>query len=248
VTDVLLQRDGKVVAVGSTRGNAALARYTRGGQLDRSFGNRGFVVRATADRGVGEVGRAALDRVGRIIVPLKPGCWPCSASVVRYTRDGKLDRTFGDHGLVRLPLVSASAVEPTRRGIFVVGIEGERVAVVQLSRAGGLLRRFGNDGIALAGVQARSSVYDTTTDASGKLVILATRISLLEGPPHNYTLIRLMPNGSPDRAFGRNGIATVELGEGGGGRRVAIQRDGKVVVASMVGWHSPHLTLTRHLR
>ncbi len=250
VTDVLLQRDGKIVAVGSTRGNAALARYTRTGQLDRSFGNQGFVVKGTGNRGPGEVGRPALDRVGRVIVPLSPGCWPCAASVVRYTRDGKLDRTFGDGGSARLPLVSARAVEPTRRGIFVIGIERERVAVVHLSPTGRLIRGFGQDGIAFAGVPARSWVYDTTTDANGKLVILATRIALVSEPPQpwNYTLTRLMPNGSPDRTFGRNGIATVELGEGGSGRRVAIQRDGKIVVASMPGMSRPALTLTRHLR
>jgi hypothetical protein len=43
-------------------------------------------------------------------------------------------------------------------------------------------------------------------------------------------------------------MVTVELERGGGGRRrVAAERDGKLVVASMVGTTFPVLTVTRHL-
>jgi hypothetical protein len=76
--------------------------------------------------------------------------------------------------------------------------------------------------------------------------MLANRFQLGEQRGH-YLLSRLMPNGLPDRSFGTDGLATIELPKGGGGRRVAIQRDGKLVVASMVGTSHPVLTVTRHL-
>jgi uncharacterized delta-60 repeat protein len=247
-TDVLLQRDGKIVAVGSTRNGAALARYTREGELDRSFGRGGVVPARTSERYV-EVGRPALDGLGRIILPM-PGP---SASVLRYTRDGTLDRSFGNRGRVLLPFVLVSSVEVTREhGIFVVGrgiwgFHDGRVAAVRLSAAGKLVPRFGRDGIALAALPTGSWVYDAAIDASDKLVVLAH--NFLPGAQRGqYLLSRLTPNGLPDRSFGTGGLATVELGKGGGGRRVALQRDGKLVVASMTGNNNPPvLTVTRHL-
>ena len=253
VTDLLLQRDGKIVAIGSSRANAALARYTQAGELDRSFGNQGLVVLRTGDRGSGEAGRPALDATGRIILPLTPGCWPCEASVVRFNRDGTLDRTFGVRGRARVPLIAATAVETTPHGILVVGLQerdgpgraGDRIAVVRLSSAGKLRRGYGRNGIGSPPMPTMNWVYDTAVTGNGKLVVVATRFALRQTGV--YALSRLTVNGLPDRRFGSGGIATVELGEGGSGRRVAIQQDGKLVVASMVGMSRPLLTVTRHL-
>jgi uncharacterized delta-60 repeat protein len=254
VTDVLLQRDGKIVAIGSTHANAALARYTLAGELDRSFGNQGLVVLRTGDRGSGEAGRPALDAAGRIILPLTPGCWPCEASVVRFNRDGTLDRTFGVRGRARIPLIAATAVETTPHGILVVGLQerdgpgraGDRIAVVRLSSAGKLRRGYGRNGMGLPPMPTMNWVYDTAITGNGKLVVVATRLAIRQKGV--YALSRLTANGSPDRSFGSSGIATVELGEEhGSGRRVAIQQDGKLIVASMVGMSRPVLTVTRHL-
>jgi hypothetical protein len=65
-------------------------------------------------------------------VPRSPGCRPCSASVVRYTRDGRLDRTFGGEGYVDVPLRAATAVRVTGRRILVAGMQDDRFAVERL--------------------------------------------------------------------------------------------------------------------
>ena len=44
ISDVALQPDGKIVAVGSTEQDAALARYNPDGTLDPTFGSSGTVI------------------------------------------------------------------------------------------------------------------------------------------------------------------------------------------------------------
>jgi uncharacterized delta-60 repeat protein len=242
--DLLLQRDGKIVAVGFSADKIALARYLRDGQLDRSFGHEGTLVTPSRSGGVGEQGRPALDHAGRIVMP-QSGCWGCAASVVRYTHDGRLDRTFGDAGTAQLPL-AARAVKARGRWIFVAGLQGhdDRVVVVRLSARGVIDRSFGRNGLALPRTPGRGWMYDLALQKNGKLVVLATMPVRESG---GYALTRLLPNGLRDRSFGRGGMATVQLARGSSGRRVAIQRDGKLVVASMVGSSRPVLTVTRHL-
>jgi uncharacterized delta-60 repeat protein len=243
--DLLLQPDGKVVAVGVSAGEIALARYRRDGRLDGSFGRGGRVVSDFGSRGGDTPGRAALDRAGRILVPRSPGCRPCSASVVRYTRDGRLDLTFGGEGYVDLPLRAATAVRVTGRRILVAGMQDDRFAVARLSSAGGLDRSFGRNGIALLPTPDRAWVNDLAIQKNGKLVVL--------GMPWvgsvDFALARLLPNGPVDRSFGSGGAATVDLDLGfdGSGQALAIQRDGKLLVAGVAGARGEALTLARQL-
>jgi uncharacterized delta-60 repeat protein len=65
---VMLQQDGKIVAVGDGSSGFALARYNANGTLDPSFGSGGKV-KAGFGRGSGaSPNAAALQRDGRIVV------------------------------------------------------------------------------------------------------------------------------------------------------------------------------------
>jgi uncharacterized delta-60 repeat protein len=250
--DLLLQPDGKIIAVGYGRSAVQLARYLDDGRLDRSFGEQGTVT-SQPTPGAYQPGRPALDQAGRIIVPLTPPyCNSCGTSIARYTRNGRLDRTFGRNGATFLPLNAAVATKSTRRGIFVVGaqspmdgIGGSRVAVVLLTPKGKLNLHFGRNGILLSRVPATGVMYDVTLQKNGKVVVLTTLPARDQG---GYALTRLLPNGSLDRSFGVGGTETVELAPGSSGRRVASLSNGKLMVASLVGTSYPSVTVTRHLR
>jgi uncharacterized delta-60 repeat protein len=249
--DLLLQPDGKIVAVGYGRSAVQLARYLDDGRLDRSFGEHGTMT-SQPSPGAHQPGRPALDQAGRIIVPLTPPyCKSCGTSVARYTSEGRLDRTFGRNGATSLPLNGAIGAKATRRGIFVVGVQrsmdgvgGNRVAVVLLSSKGKLDSRFGRNGVLLP--RSAGVMYDMAIQKDGKVVVLTTRPGALD--QGGYALTRLLPNGSRDRSFGVGGTVTVQLARGSSGRRVASLRNGKLMVASLVGTSYPTVTVTRHLR
>ncbi|MFD9223461.1 hypothetical protein ACFWDI_26440 [Streptomyces sp. NPDC060064] len=96
---VVVQADGKIVAVGSAGGIAfALARYNTDGSLDSTFGTGGKV---TTNFGGGNEARAvALQADGKIIAAGVSTSGTADFALARYNTDGSLDSTFGTGGKV----------------------------------------------------------------------------------------------------------------------------------------------------
>lgn len=102
--EVLIQPDGKIVAVGfSVNGvdaDVALVRYNSDGTLDTSFDLDGMAI---YDSGTGDDGAygATLQADGKIVVVgSKDGGAEPDFAMLRYKVDGTLDSTFGLNGLV----------------------------------------------------------------------------------------------------------------------------------------------------
>jgi uncharacterized delta-60 repeat protein len=100
----------------------------------------------------------------------------------------------------------------------------ERLERRQLMSTGMLDPKFGTGGNVPIGF-VRS---DVAVDSAGRTVVLG-------GMAGDFALLRLNPNGTPDATFGTNGLVTTDFG---GKRfdfaqRVAIQSDGKIVVAGV---------------
>ncbi len=237
--DVLVQPDGKVVVVGSSANGLVLVRYDRRGSRDLSFGSNGTVFSDLG--GFFGSGRAALDGAGRILVSDSPSCAPCPASVVRFTLDGRLDPTFGRDGRAFLPTRSAQlhAVAVPGGQIIAAGVEGlsrRRLVVARFSSSGALDLNFGRGGLAALRAPRITFVNDLAIQRDGRIVVLTTRFPFM--PPRgpvDFMLTRLLPSGSVDRAFGAAGTATADFGFSDVGEAVAIQPDGKLVVAGVVG-------------
>jgi uncharacterized delta-60 repeat protein len=111
-TQVVLQRDGKVLAVGGAdtgvRRITYVMRFRRDGRLDRTFGDGGIVRltlgRATEDTYADTRGALAVVDRGRIVVV--GGIQARGSSVWLLNADGSIDRTFGRRG--RLVLSSTA--------------------------------------------------------------------------------------------------------------------------------------------
>src|SRR5690349_14306949 len=99
---IALQADGKIVAVGRTTANIALARYNPDGSFDAGFGSAGKVVTNLSPAGnppgqVIDVARGvAIDSSGRIVIAGGAGN---DFGVVRYEPDGSLDPSFATGGV-----------------------------------------------------------------------------------------------------------------------------------------------------
>ncbi len=99
------------------------------------------------------------------------------------------------------------------------------------SQTGVLDTTFGTNGIVLTDInQSSSTVFSTALQSDGKIV--AAGINFVTGSGQDYCVVRYNANGSLDASFGTNGIATVALGIlDDFGRSIAIQSDGKILVA-----------------
>jgi uncharacterized delta-60 repeat protein len=107
-----IQGDDKIVVAGGTGSDFALARYRPDGQLDPTFGSGGKVVTDVGAR------PGSYERSGANAIAIQPdgkilaaGTGPHDFALVRYTRDGRLDRSFGGGGEV---FTDFSLVNPAR--------------------------------------------------------------------------------------------------------------------------------------
>jgi uncharacterized delta-60 repeat protein len=238
---VASQRDGKVVAVGFASGwpsggrtTFALARYTRQGTLDPSFGRGGKVV---TDFGVhASAATVAIQRDGKIVVAGGGRVSDRARSafaLARYHPDGRLDRRFGNRGRVLTAVgefdteAVALIVQPDRKLVaagnaLVAGDTG--FALVRYTPDGKLDSSFGDDGQAFNGA---GSVSDLTIQRDGKLVTAG--VGMRRYPA--FSLARFLEDGSLDSSFGRGGNVQTAFHRTARAYAVVVRTDGKIVAA-----------------
>jgi uncharacterized delta-60 repeat protein len=107
---VLIQPDGKIVAVGSANNPAtyydfAAVRYLSNGMIDTTFGVAGKVTTDFGDQNFDRARSAALQADGRIVAggfAISHGGGVQNFAVVRYTSNGILDTTFSRDGKMQI--------------------------------------------------------------------------------------------------------------------------------------------------
>ncbi len=217
------QPDGKVVVVGRAGSAVALARYTASGQLDPAFGVGGRVLTPFQQESYGAA--LALLPDGRIAVA---GTVNAAMAVLRYTPDGQLDRTFGAGGVASASLgansVGRALVQQPDGKLVAAGYAGNQAALVRYTPDGQLDSSFGTGGKVLATIGSNTSTSALVLQPDGKLV--ATGSS--DG---NIFLLRYKTDGNLDTSFGTGGKTITDLGYSEWATSLALQGDGKLVVA-----------------
>jgi uncharacterized delta-60 repeat protein len=107
---VLIQADGKIVAVGSSNDPAtfydfAAARYLSNGTLDTTFGMAGKVHTDFGDQNFDRARSAVLQPDGRIVAAgfaISQNGGVQNFAVTRYTSNGVLDTSFGTGGMTQI--------------------------------------------------------------------------------------------------------------------------------------------------
>src|SRR5262249_16583242 len=167
---VAIQPDGKIVVVGTTYKqndfsdeDFAVARYNADGTLDSTFG-RGGKVRTDFPGLAAVASSVVIQPDGKIVVA--GGAFPIFAflgnfEIVRYTANGRLDRSFGDGGIVTTifeagSYASAIALQPDGKIVaagtvyvdFVIGDQSDTdFALARYNSNGSLDTTFGNGGL-----------------------------------------------------------------------------------------------------
>ncbi|MEO5718236.1 MAG: delta-60 repeat domain-containing protein [Chthoniobacterales bacterium] len=179
---VLIQPDGKIVAVGSAKNPAnfydfAAARYLANGTIDPSFGTAGKVRTDFGDHNFDQARSAALQADGKIVAAgfaISHNGGVQNFALARYGSNGALDASFSGDGLTQIDFGSCcqSAYSVLLQGdgkIIAVGYPNTESSdsdflLARLSSAGGLDSTFGIGG------KVRASFGDLNDGANGALL------------------------------------------------------------------------------
>ena len=237
---VAIQADGKIVAVGGTGDDFALARYNPNGTLDTSFSSDGL---QTTDFGGGAAANGvALQTDGKIVAV----GGAANFALARYNTDGSLDTTFSGDGMETTDFAGSD----TARGVA-LQTDGKIVAVGALDTSflgfakmalarydadGSLDTSFSGDGKQTTSFPGVEHATGVAIQADGKIVTVGFTEPINGNPEQNrFALARFNPDGSPDTSFSGDGKLTTPFGGGAGAHGVAIQADGKIVAVGE-GW------------
>ncbi|HEX6701490.1 MAG TPA: hypothetical protein VF101_12250 [Gaiellaceae bacterium] len=246
------QPDGKLVVAGAVRAATnqtvfGIGRYTRrGGRLDPSFGRGGTVMTpAPAPRrgtfSLTYAGGLVLQRDGKLVVAgartnIKDRL---GIALARYTSAGTLDPTFGVRGKVETDLGSRSGAAESGVAlqadgkIVTAGYSSmPHLAAARFTSRGALDGGFGSAGTVVTPVGAWSEAGGVAIQPDRRILVAASAFV-----PHSgvqLAVVRYLPNGRVDTSFGVDGTVVTNFAVNGR-PAIAIQRDGKIVVACGVG-------------
>jgi uncharacterized delta-60 repeat protein len=233
---VTLQSDGKILVTGDTMDaddtvHSILARYNVDGSLDSSFSGDGKVI---IDLGTESLTTGiAVQNDGKILMS---GAIDGSAGgdffLTRYNADGTPDSSFSGDGRVSTDFgsldVGFSVATQTDGKIVVAGISNSDFALARYNSDGNLDASFSGDGMTttdFGGAEAGGSVI---VQNDGK--ILVAGVSLI-GSNWNFAVARYNATGSLDSTFSGDGKVLTAFGINQSSISLALQADGKIVVA-----------------
>ncbi|CAB5166114.1 hypothetical protein D3OALGB2SA_5770 [Olavius algarvensis associated proteobacterium Delta 3] len=253
---VAIQSDGKIVVVGSSGvpGSGvveyAVARLTTTGALDPDFNGDGDDdgrVRFNINTGTEEQGQnVAIQPDGKIVVVGNAGAGSSGLvgfGIARLNSDGSFDLGFGTNGVARGSLSSGEDTAydlafQSDGKIIVAGTSNEtgiglsEFGVVRLESDGDLDATFGTGGVSTVSISSGTSDAARTVAIQGDGKIVAAGIAGRGSSNADFGRARWNTSGNLDPTFGSGGklrlpFSNVEDGAEG----VAIQPDGKIVVA-----------------
>ncbi|MBK9438372.1 MAG: VCBS repeat-containing protein [Chloracidobacterium sp.] len=225
IANATTYHEGKIALVGYSWINSddfALARYNLDGSLDTTFDTDG---KRVDDFGslTARAKSLAIQPDGKIVAAGLGG-------LMRFNGDGTLDDLFDGDGRVSSFENNGLAIQP----------DGKIVTVSYLAGIGGFnMTRYNSNGsvdISVATVVGTSETVATATaiQSDGKIVVAGYTVS--PGNDSDFAVVRYNSNGTLDSSFDGDGKLTTDFDAAEDlAKTVAIQSDGKIVVAGKVG-------------
>jgi uncharacterized delta-60 repeat protein len=201
--------DGGMVVAGArqtgTKTRFAVARVDARGEVDAMFGTGPLAVLFDRESQADSI---AVQSDGSILVVGSRGTGPI---LVRLTADGRLDRSFGNRGVVELPVHLGTMLIDEAGRILVAGSPRERGSrfsrVARYTGSGTLDQGFGDNGVAdLRRALERPQLF----------ALPGEETLVVDADARKATTARLTADGRLDPTFGRHGRIVTRLGFGGG--------------------------------
>jgi uncharacterized delta-60 repeat protein len=224
--------------------NVDIVKIKAGGARDVLFGGFGAVVPQPPVSATFSSAAITADASGNLVLGIISGD---QASVVlyRYSASGVLDTTFGNSGVLTIPVSAINgpwAIQAAADGsVFIAaGLMGNpqsssnwQPVIIKVTAAGALDTSFGVGGFSYfyqGAFGPGGKATDLSIQADGR-VIVGGRVG--DNMTYNeFFVARLLANGMLDTTFGTNsGLTVVSFGNTlADGRKLAVQRDGKIVL------------------
>ena len=235
-TSMVIQSDGKIVVAGLSVSDFAIARYNANGSPDTSFDSDGIVT--TDFNGGDDKGLAiALQSDGKIVVA---GDNDGDFAIARYNANGSLDTSFDSDGKVTTHFGGwdsgqAIVIQPNGK-ILVAGLSLVQVgrnslidiAIARYNLDGSLDVTFDSDGKLLTDIDMRDNAASIALQSNGKIVVGG---SSSNGGPEHFIALRYDADGTLDTSFSSGGIFSIAMGDYDQSSSIAIQNDGKILIA-----------------
>ncbi len=150
---------------------------------------------------------------------------------------GDLDTSFGSGGKVTTSIVTgsdeATAIAIQNDGKIILGgytsVNSKSFALARYLTSGSLDTSFGSNGLVVTNpTPITDEISDIIIQPDGKIVAAGYA---WDGSSSSIVLARYLSNGSLDSSFDADGIKVTNLGGFSGANALAIQSDGKIVVA-----------------
>jgi uncharacterized delta-60 repeat protein len=252
---LLVVGEGKVVAAGTGLDGSAFAvtRYTTNGALDSTFGSSGKVftvipgyVTAYAHAIGYQFGNFTVQNPDKLVVAGSTFNSSLDAiyAIVRYNLDGTLDSSFGSGGILKssfsaTPIANVSAIlvqgqffaarKITVAGFGVTGNSAGYFAAARYNGNGTPDTTFGGTGVVTLPLGASGASANALAMQAGGLVLAGYSSPVASS--YEFAAARFTSSGVLDTTFGNNGVVTADVGGSGSCQGVAIQADGKMVLA-----------------
>ena len=227
------------------------------GDLDTTFGDNGFAFVGFGDVGLdfSRANAVATQADGKIVVAGDARTSginfdQTAFGLARFNNDGTLDSTFGSGGRVQTTFDAfnvAAAVAIQSDGKIVVagfaaastaGTAVRSLALARLTSTGELDSSFGTGGKKTVSIGAGGEVSAMKIQTDGRIVVAGT--VRRTGTGADFLLVRFLSNGALDTSFGQttqfpnlSGSVSTDFGGEDRANAMAIQSDGKIVVAGV---------------
>ena len=239
-----IQTDGKIVlagtsvALGGLAANMHLLRLNTNGSLDSTFDSDGKV---TTDIGPNDDALSiAIQNDGKLIIGGgSDASGNLETTLIRYNSNGSLDTTFNSDGIATIDFAisndAAYSVAIQSDGKIIAAgyadLGGQVVfALLRLNSNGSLDTTFDTDGkITTAFGSFYDGAYSVVIQSDGKIIASGNSNN---GSQALFATARYNTNGTLDTTFDTDGKITTAFGSfDDGANAIAIQNDGKIVVA-----------------
>jgi uncharacterized delta-60 repeat protein len=246
---VAVQSDGKIVMAGylfnGSNTTFTLARYNTDGSLDNSFDGDGKLT--TLIGTACEANAVVIQTDGKIIVAGSNydngGSGDDMFTLARYNTNGSLDNTFDADGIVTTVFAGtisdiAHAIVLQTDGKIVVAGSHHNGSTIDLALAryntdGSLDNTFDTDGKLTTAIGSSDEIaYSIALQTDGKIVVAGNSDI---GGNNDFALVRYNTNGSLDNTFDGDGKLTTSIGFAQDAAGLAIQTDGKILIAGSDG-------------
>jgi uncharacterized delta-60 repeat protein len=242
--DVIVQPDDKILVGGTAELGVSgrvfyVARYNSVGNLDTTFNSSGVATIDFPSANGEEVGgKLAIQADGKILIAGTGGGQ--NVNVARLNANGTPDTTFDGDGKANFFNTGAGPVadiDVAPDGKIVItrgdGVGGSNcLKVLRLTTNGILDTSFASTG----DLQLNPNIANvfcglrtTAIQSDGKLVVAGT--ILITQTDRQFLVVRVNTNGTLDTIFDTDGALTVSFPGDGFGRSIAVQPNGRIIVA-----------------